>query len=351
MSIGSRIKQARIRNNMSLRKLSEKVGVSAMAISKYERDEDVPSSKVLIRLSKALNVKVEYFFRPDLFPIESLSQVSYRKHSKLGKKILNAIKESIKEWLERYIEIETIVYGSPCVFKIPKIDLVVNEYSDIEKIALDLRNNWELGMDPIDNITLTLEDKNIKILILDTVDGFDACTFWVNKDIPVIVIKSNISKERQRFNLAHELGHLLLKINENLDEEKVAHRFAGAFLIPKDTFISEIGPKRKRIGIEELRILKQKYGISMQSIVKRARDLNVISQNTYKQIFIQFRTMRISKNEPGDTKIMETSSRFEQLVLKALSEELISQMKAAELLGVSLQQLQKELFNETKELC
>lgn len=76
---------------------------------------------------------------------------------------------------------------------------MVNEYSDIEKIALDLRNNWELGMDPIDNITLTLEDKNIKILILDTVDRFDACTFWVNKDIPVIVIKSNISKERQRF--------------------------------------------------------------------------------------------------------------------------------------------------------
>lgn len=89
----------------------------------------------------------------------------------------------------------------------------------------------------------------------------------------------------------------------------------------------------------------------MQSIVKRARDLNIISQNTYKQIFIQFRTMGKSKNEPGDTKTMETSSRFEKLVLKALSEELISQMKAAELLGVSLQQLQKELFNETKELC
>jgi transcriptional regulator with XRE-family HTH domain len=66
MSIGERIKSARIMAGLSQRDLANAVIVSPMAISKYERDMDIPGSQILIQLARALGVKVEYFFRVGL---------------------------------------------------------------------------------------------------------------------------------------------------------------------------------------------------------------------------------------------------------------------------------------------
>jgi transcriptional regulator with XRE-family HTH domain len=62
--IGERIKIARRAAGLSQRALAKAVGVSAMAISKYERELDTPGSDVLLRLAQALGVKTEYFLRP-----------------------------------------------------------------------------------------------------------------------------------------------------------------------------------------------------------------------------------------------------------------------------------------------
>ena len=86
--IGNRIKQARKALGLSQRDLASKISVSAMAISKYENNSSVPSSKVLIELSGALSVRSEYFFRPQTVELEG---IEYRKHAKLEKKILDQI--------------------------------------------------------------------------------------------------------------------------------------------------------------------------------------------------------------------------------------------------------------------
>src|SRR5690348_16673711 len=105
MSIGERIKSARIMAGQSQRDLADLAGVSPMAISKYERDMDIPSSSVLLRLAKALGVKFEYFFRAITV---TLSEPTYRRKASLLSEQQASILQHVQEWLERYLDIETL---------------------------------------------------------------------------------------------------------------------------------------------------------------------------------------------------------------------------------------------------
>ena len=186
MSIGERIKSARVRAGLNLRDLAEKVGVSAQAISKYERNMDVPGSSVLIKLAKALAVRVETLLRPQSV---SLSQPSYRSHrSKLLVRDQETIHAQVLDWLERYMAIEEIM-GVQMEFQMPEINRKVKTLDEIEQVALDLRMAWKIGLDPIENMVEILEAQGIKVGIIPGVDHFDALTLMANDAIPVIVVK------------------------------------------------------------------------------------------------------------------------------------------------------------------
>src|SRR5262245_37618063 len=101
-----RLLQARKASGLSLRDLGDKVGVSHAAIKKYEDGEAKPSSDILLKLAKVLQVRTEYFFRPDTIP--ALGSINYRKHSALPKKQLDAISQKIIDLIERRIELENL---------------------------------------------------------------------------------------------------------------------------------------------------------------------------------------------------------------------------------------------------
>ncbi len=335
MTIGGRIKQARKASNLSLRKLADKVGVSAMAISKYERDQVVPSSGVMLRLSQALKVKSDFFFRPGTL---SIQLQAYRKHSVLGGKEQEAIQMRIQDWVERYLEVESLFpeeYHAACLplYK-------TNSPDEIETIALELRDHWNLGYDPIENLVQVLEDQGIKVGIISGFEHFDACTFKANGD-PVIVTKSELSGDRQRFNLGHELGHLILEAQGDLLPEPAANRFVGAFLVPAETARFELGARRTDLNVNELYMLKHKYGLSMQAWIYRAKDLSIITENTAARLFQQFRVKGWYRQEPGKNYPSEAPMRMERLIYRALAEDFISRSRAQELLGKPLEALQQ----------
>ncbi len=331
MSIGERIKSARIMANQSQRDLAEVANVSAMAISKYERDMDVPGSAILIRLAKALKVKIEYFFRPTSV---SLAAPTYRKRASLPDVQGASILEHVQEWLERYLDIESLLNMSPNV-DIPAKQHV-ETFDEIERVAINVRKQWQIGLGPITNLMELCEDHGIKIELVNGHEAFDGLMLWANNTIPVIVLQRNISGDRQRFCLAHELGHLVLDLAENIDEEKAAHRFAGAFLVPQSVAEQELGPKRHTIGFRELQLLKKKYGLSMQAWIYRVKDLHILSEPNAVQMFKLFRQRGWYKQEPGEAIPSEEPQRFIRLVMHALCEGIISQARAAELLNVSV---------------
>jgi Zn-dependent peptidase ImmA (M78 family)/DNA-binding XRE family transcriptional regulator len=337
--IGERIKTARRAAGLSQRAVAEAVGVSAMAISKYERELDVPSSDVLLRLAQALNVKTEYFLRPVTVTVTA---ASYRRRTSLPRKQEHAIMGQIQEWLERYLDVERFFNGSSG-FDLPA-DLIcrVASLSEVEQVVLDLHRAWHLGWDPIENLVEVLEDRGIKVGLVGGHEDFDALTFWANDNIPVIVVKRDLPGDRQRFNLAHELGHLVLEPVEGVDAEKAAYRFAGAFLVPEPVVRFELGPQRQRLDLHELHLLKHKYGLSMQAWVYRAKDLDILSESAAVQLFKQFRQQGWHRQEPGDPIPPEEPGRLKRLVIRALAEDMISQSRAAELLGTPLAQFWQE---------
>jgi len=339
--LGGRIKQARKAAGLTMRQLANSAGISAMAISKYERGQLVPSSKTLLALAKALDVRVEYFFRERQVELE---EVEFRKHPKLPEKLKNRVLADAREQLERWSMLEDAIPAEWAkTFKVPgKIPEKINDYDQIEDVAQAVRNAWKLGTNPIPDLLDTLEIQGIKVLLsgyadADQIDGLVANA----SGQPIIVVGANLPGDRQRFTLAHELGHLVLKgkLSKDRDEEKACHRFAGAFLVPREKVLKLLGNHRTWLEPQELWLLKQKYGLSMGGWTFRARDSNIINQSAMNKIWQHFRECGWKQREPDPQYPSEKPRRFQRLVYRALAEDLISESKAAELLGLSLMKL------------
>lgn len=332
---------------LSLRDLGERADLSAQAVSKYERGLDVPGSGSLLRLSKALELPVEFFLRPrrvlEIRP-------DYRKRSSLPQKQEEALQARILEWLDRYLEIEEIRTPAGADFTYSAgFPRPVGTVEDVEQAALDLREAWHLGWDPIENLTELLEDRNIWVGLVEAESRFDACTFQAEvegRSRPVIVSRRGLPGDRQRFNLAHELGHLVLAPAGDLAAEAAANRFAGAFLVPDPAARFELGGRRRTLDLYELHLLKHKYGLSMQGWIYRARNMGLLPEARAASLFRRFRMEGWHRIEPGDACPAEHPSRFERLVMQALTEDLISETRAAEILGKPLRQFLSEASRE-----
>ena len=148
-----------------------------------------------------------------------------------------------------------------------------------------------------------------------------------------------------RFTLAHELGHLVLDGLEGAKGEKLAHRFAGAFLMPAEMLWREVGKHRDALSIGEFVELKALYKVSIQAITYRLKDLQIIGEPLFKRLFHEFERRGWRKPpyaEPGAIKL-ERPERFTRLCYRAASEGVISESKAAELLGITARELERRL--------
>jgi Zn-dependent peptidase ImmA (M78 family) len=253
----------------------------------------------------------------------------------MRKKDEKQINAETKEWLERYLQAESLT-GKKTLFRRPRgFPRDIFTFEDAEKASEDLRAEWDLGTDPIENLTNLLEDKGIKIGIIKGITKFDAL-FTEYDGYSIIVMKEDLPRVRQRFSLAHELGHCLLKAGVDTDPEKLMHRFAGAFLVPREKVIFELGEKRRSVAIKELFLLKKKYGLSMGAWLFRAKDLGIITQADFVEKRKIFSSKGWNKKEPGDEEKGELPILMNSILLKAHAEGIISTPKAAELLNQTI---------------
>ena len=350
--IGNRLKLARSSTGLSLRELSGRIDnkVTAQAIGKYERNESMPSSGVLIALADALNVSVTYLMGDSSV---SLKSVDFRADKRVGKREGGRIWATVLDQLERYLTIEDILdlpsvrWDKPRSVPYP----VVNNLLEADRAASSLRQEWGLGINPIPEMAELLEDKGVKVLFCSLPNDMSGLTAIVRRDdmydIHVIVVNQEHSRHRQRFTIAHEIGHLVLDVNSRVDEEKAAHRFAGAFLLPEQVLWGKLGKYRSHIDWKELLVLKLIFGISLQAITYRCKDLGIISNALMGRLFDAFKELGWRSppyKEPLDA-LGDKFGRFEQLCFRALSEGAISESKASELLGISVNDLDHWILN------
>ncbi|MCK4766401.1 MAG: ImmA/IrrE family metallo-endopeptidase [Candidatus Aminicenantes bacterium] len=339
------LKAARRMANMSMADLAEALGgkIKKQSIGKYEKGIMLPSSENLIALAETLKVPVDYFFKQKMIRLESLA---FRKKAKLKNKDYHSIVEKTRDFIERYLEIEALL-NIRSSFSNPLPDNFIVSKEDIERAVVELRKNWQVGIfSPIHKVIELLERNYIKIIELEVSRDFDGLS-TVIQDIPVIVINKNFDNVRKRFTALHELAHLIFRFDSKLDPreiEKMCHYFAGAFLMPKEIFVKDFSGSRSMISLFELVKIKENYGISIQALMARAKDLHIITANRYKDFCIKFGKSGYRKSEPGNYPVNEYSNRFELLIYRALSEEIISFSKASSLSGKSIDTLYKE-FN------
>ena len=348
-TVGRRLATARARAGLSLRDLAGAMGsvVSAQAIGKYERGEMQPSPPVMRALGRALLVPESYLRgRSEV----RLGSVEFRRNRLTSRHEEAAIKSRVLATVERYLEVEELV-GVAGGRWVPPTGLPISVRSpeEAEAAAARLRAAWRLGVDALPNIAEFLEARGVKVITLilpGSVSGL-ACLARRARGapVPVIAINDADTGERQRFTLAHELGHLVLEMADGGLAEKAAFRFAAAFLMPAEFLWAEVGRKRRAVPLAELLQLKRIFGTSAQAIAYRLRDLGITAETTYRQMFERFDELgwlRPPYPEPHPMPRIEPQ-RFKRLCFRALAEGIVSETAAARLLDMSVVRLRRTL--------
>lgn len=342
---GNRLKLARKMAGMSLQDLSDSLTnkVSKQALSKYEQGEMNPTPQVLLAIARALQVKPDYFLKKKSL---ELGKVLFRKKASLSKRDEDMVVEKVRDYVERYLELEQIM-DVQYEFQNPLKDFPIQIKENIVNAAETLRNAWSLGDDPIPNLVEMLELKGIKVILLNEADIIDGLAVFTASGIPVVVVNTlNKPIERIRFTIIHELAHLLLKLDAVADNEKKeeewCHYFASSFLLPTHMLRKLIGGQRTYIHINELIKIKEYYGMSIRAILHRLHTIGIISPNYYKRWMVFMNNTYGAKEEPGSYKGEEASKGFDLLIARGISEGIISLSKAASLSNTDINKLRKE---------
>ena len=180
-----------------------------------------------------------------------------------------------------------------------------------------------LGISPdtsINNMVNLVENSGVFILTLPLIlPKLDAFSTWAHLDFerPIIAVSSGKPMDRMRFNIAHELGHLVLHqpINESIKViEKQADDFASEFLLPEKAMRNELTPP---ISLTELARMKLRWGVSMQALIYRARNLKIINDRQFKYLFSQLSAHGWRKREPTNLDVKLESPQLVRNIIEA----------------------------------
>ena len=317
---GERLRSARMYRGLTLTELAKRTEISKQSISLYENDNNTPDYMKVRLLASELNFPYDYFFQKDSYAAKT-ETTYFRSLASATKKDRTA--QSIKlEYVAKMYEILLEFISFP-EMNLPSVDFVgcddvfecehEDAIQEIEDIAAQVRKYWDIDTGPIKDLQYLLEKNGIIVTGFDTnedkIDAFSQRTIVAGNDIYFIAVAlGNRPEGRIRFDMAHELGHILLHPwSEDLEaitkdefkaRERQANMFASAFLLPRDSFGKDIASYPT--DLKYYQFLKNKWKVSIQAMIYRAHQLGIMSDNQY-----QYLMRQVSKNgwrikEPGD---------------------------------------------------
>ena len=332
--VASRLTMARSLRGFTATALAKQTDVTPEWLSKVERGHTTPSSELINRLAKELDFPAEFFYR-DPVPLPSTEAFHFRSSSKLALKdetaarALASLACELSEWLDQTYKLPTP--GVPEIQELAEAE--VEPHPDVAAEAL--RNFWGLGSAPISNMIALLEAKGARIFSVDgAFQAIDAFSFRHNGSA-IIFLNPSKSAERLRFDLAHELGHLLLHggslyESRNKHRERQANDFASGFLMPRAGLLGSI---RGNITLQLLLRLRDLWKVSAMAIVVRLHQLEVITDWTYRLMCQELSKRGFRRAEPGSSLIPESSSLWTQ-VIADLRDQSLGYPYLANLIGV-----------------
>jgi len=275
---------ARHARGMDQRALADFADIDQTYLSKIENGLREPTEEVLSRIAHAVKFPVEFFFQSNtIYGLPASVQPMYRKKASVAQKVLQTIHAQLNI---RLMHMKRLFEPAEFTGQFPMPECDVDEYhGDIEAIAGLVRQTWLLPPGPIKNLTECIERAGAVIILHDFADAaIDGLSFPIPGMPPCIFLNSKLPADRMRFTLAHELGHIVLHKIPSVDMDQEAHKFASAFLMPERDIVSSL---YGRITLIRLAKLKLVWRVAMQAILKRAGDLNLLSENQSRYLWQQ----------------------------------------------------------------
>jgi Zn-dependent peptidase ImmA (M78 family)/DNA-binding XRE family transcriptional regulator len=335
--VGTRLREAREARGLTATLLADLLGVSRQAMSQYENGSVTPHPDMMDRLCEKLNLPPKFFWRP-AGPKEG-GAVIYRSMSAATKgsrvraeRRLGWLQE-IVGYLRQFLEFPRVNFPT---FALPEDPTRIST-EQIEESASQCRRFWGLADGPIPNVVRLLEN-NGAIVSRDALEAetLDAFSVWSSVDgLPYVVLNSEKeSAVRSRYDVAHELGHLVLhpeidraRLNRAAEHrlvEQQAHLFAGAFLLPAPTFAEDFYVPT----LDSIRRLKSRWKVSIGAMIKRARQLELMTDEQERRLWINYSRRGWRTGEPLDDVLSPKEPQLLRRAIEVLVDEGIASPEA-----------------------
>jgi Zn-dependent peptidase ImmA (M78 family)/transcriptional regulator with XRE-family HTH domain len=323
MFIGENLTNLRIMHGYSRKQLSEMLGVTEQAVWQYENAYTAPKMQIVNELKRIFDVKSKYFYTKDMLARHmtpanvDVLNIAYRS------KILNVISKTQAEakhveYLDTFVNYITAKVSLPTL-KIIKLREEVIEYlnyseddriTQINKVAQLARKRLGLALNSNDDLMFLIEKSGVFVFEKSIGEEIDAYSLWTRNDRAFIIL-GNLKRSavRRNFDIAHELGHLLLHYRvefANLDRkehkiiENEANLFAGAFLLPEDEFTLDMKYVSHITNPDAYLDLKKKWKTSLQVLGYRAAHLGIIAPKDHRNFYAAMHRKDYLKLEPLD---------------------------------------------------
>ena len=311
----SRLRLARRRRRFTKVQLAELAGVARETLTRVEQGDEVPSERMVERLSFALGFPVGFLHAEEVDLLTTEQEEGSPERSVASFRALRSLRARDREAALAGGELAILLSGEiDRRFRLPPVDLPEDLAGmDPEKAAELLRGAWGLGSRPISNMVHLLEAKGVRVYwLVEDCREVDAFMYWAGP-LPFVLLATLKSGERGRMDAAHELGHLVLHRSGQFcgqEAEQQANAFAGAFLLPRDAFTRE-APRTP--DLRQLLALKPRWGTSVAAMVRRGFDLGLYSDWQYKSAFVEISRRGWRTEEPQPV-LREESLVFSKLL-------------------------------------
>lgn len=300
---GDKLRLARLLAGLSLDELGGAVAASRQFVHQLETGAKDPTDEMRDALAAVLTVTPAFFSTPAINPV--------REEDCHFRRLVSAPRGLVAQAVARGTAVEALVNGLEAQVRLPDVNFpeaARPESTDaIERVAEDARRHWGLGLDgPITSMTRVLENAGAVVVQFDDLtDRIDALSMARRRPI-VVRSTAKAAGARLRFDLAHEAAHLIMHqgiITGDSVTEGEAHRFAGAFLIPRSAFAREFPRTRRVLDWNALFAMKLRWKVSVRAIARRAFDLGLIDAAQYRTANIQLVKTGQAKTERYDDRI------------------------------------------------
>ncbi|WDT88350.1 ImmA/IrrE family metallo-endopeptidase [Streptomyces sp. SCSIO-PteL053] len=312
---GRRLTLARQLVGLRKNALATRIDKSATAIAAYENNTKRPAPATVAQLCLTLGVDPGFFLPgphqstasdsvPHFRSLRSTTQLARDQAFAYG-----VISGDVGAALERHVE-----FPEP---NLPRLSVDVEDESSTlpEDAARLLRKHWNIGSGPVGHLVRLAENHGVVVVFSPAqTAAVDAYSFDEGYRPTVVLNPAKEDYYRQRFDVAHEVGHLVMHVDAEPGSKVVenqAHRFAAELLLPEDE-LRDLLPSKADWRV--LAALKETYGVSLQALLYRSRALGVMSDVTYRNAVAYLSSKGWRRREPGEMPAVEQPSLYPKAV-------------------------------------